>query len=242
MRTPDNKERHATLREAAAAITKLAQTPEPDRQEFCRILGECTSQWERSHSRRAAREAFPSLVKASRAMRSACKALVQLGDKERALIELALKDLSLDRSFWADDVPDVFIPAKLTSFDDCEAKAFALWDALQWSIGSGQDCLDPLPKKAGRPRGGVYLDLEWVVENLMWAADNRGGKLTLYRHNDSGTLLDALEIIRPFAPPGFIPKVLPLASIERARNNYRKKVRREAKLLREYRRNRPQEA
>jgi hypothetical protein len=252
MRAPDNKARPTTIREAAAAIAVLAGVPEAQRQRFCeRILVALKSYWMKAESeqekeqRRRAGLAFPrngALAKAARTMRAASDAFDKLDPKERERVQLALEDLGKTTPVFIEDSDEVFLPAFAENIRACEWMAFEIANVLEWAIGIAPK--DPFARRRrgpGRRRGRVYPYLHSLVITLMGTAELCRGRLTFDRHNESGTLLDALEIMRPVSPPGLMPKALSFASIERARTAHRRNMQQLAELLRERRRKQQEE-
>jgi hypothetical protein len=77
------------------------------------------------------------------------------------------------------------------------------------------------PKKAGRRRGAIkdLAFLEVVRWLLIVAEECCGGHLTLDKNYENGTLIDALDLLRPHLPKGVIPKQLPLGTIQTTKDN-----------------------
>jgi hypothetical protein len=95
------------------------------------------------------------------------------------------------------------------------------WDPI---LGTMSDALADLTGKdlgpghgRGRPKYKVAnLPLHQLVENLLCSVARYGGRLTFDAKNGgSGSLVKALNHLRPVLPPGLVPKVLPLKTIER---------------------------
>jgi hypothetical protein len=233
MRAPDSASaREETLRRLAI----IARVPEQRRSDFYKlVLGRHVYRWEMDQKRRAG-SAFSrkgALAKAARGMRMARDALFQLSDSERKRLDLALHALGLDKEFLIGE--DYFRAPFAQGFIDCEEIAHTFARLLDWATGADPHRIDVERCRPGRRKGMVYPQVEGLVHTLMRAAELCSGRLTLDRHNKSGTLLEALELVRQTSPPGFIPKALSLASVERARNSYRRNSRKMDELMREYR-------
>ena len=54
--------------------------------------------------------------------------------------------------------------------------------------------------------------------SLLWEMRFAGGKLTLDKNLRKGTLADALNLLRPYLPPRFIPKELPFSTLARIKS------------------------
>jgi hypothetical protein len=71
--------------------------------------------------------------------------------------------------------------------------------------------------RPGRPRGtGRYRPLQKLVEMLWEGVQLHGGNLYAdhKRYGDGGTMIRALELLRPITPKGLLPKTLPVSTIE----------------------------
>jgi hypothetical protein len=88
---------------------------------------------------------------------------------------------------------------------------------------------EPPPRKAvGRPAGGPFLkagygSLARFTLLLLWDVRAAGGSLTLDKNARKGTLIDALNLLRPHLPPGFFQSGLSvsmLAAAKRLANKY----------------------
>jgi hypothetical protein len=80
----------------------------------------------------------------------------------------------------------------------------------------------PPPKPRGRPRRGAFSTIfsDSLAEfTLYLLLDVRaaGGRLTLDKNAGTGTLVKALELLRPYVPPRSIPNRLPLSTLARVK-------------------------
>jgi hypothetical protein len=48
---------------------------------------------------------------------------------------------------------------------------------------------------------------------LLWDVRANGGRLILDKNRGTGTLLEALNLLRSHLPPGFVPNALPLSTL-----------------------------
>jgi hypothetical protein len=79
-------------------------------------------------------------------------------------------------------------------------------------------------RRRGRPRGTVgNRPLQKLVEMLWEGAKLHGGNLYAdhKRHGDGGTMIRALELLRPLSPKGLLPKTLPVSTIETVIKNFK---------------------
>jgi hypothetical protein len=102
---------------------------------------------------------------------------------------------------------------------------FEMWTvALKRMIGrcsrfTGRGAHRAVPKRMGpgRRRGSptkATLRLKMLIWKIARAVKQYGGKLTLSRHDKSGTWVDALNGLRPLFPKNFVPKSIPFTMIE----------------------------
>lgn len=74
-------------------------------------------------------------------------------------------------------------------------------------------------RRRGRPAGHGLLNpyspgsFNCFVLRLLWDAQASGGVLSLDKNFGKGTLVDALNLLRPHLPPKLIPKALPLSTL-----------------------------
>ena len=223
MRTPSPPSEQTMLLQLAT----IASIPEKRHSDFYKlVLAPHRYRWEMDEKRRAGSEFARkgSLAKAAKAMRIVRGALFnELSDSEHDRLNLALRALGLDRESQVaeDDFHSYYQSTFASDSTECAFVALNLASALDWATGAPPWHAEN--RRRGRPKGKVVPHLDGVVRDLMKATEQCGGKLTFNRHNESGTLLKAIEVIRRSSPPGFIPKALSPASIERALTSYRKK-------------------
>jgi hypothetical protein len=70
--------------------------------------------------------------------------------------------------------------------------------------------------RRGRKRGAVGdWQFQGFVKTLLIYAQEYGGSLTLQKNVKKGTLIESLNMLGPHLPNGFIPKHLPLSTLQR---------------------------
>jgi hypothetical protein len=158
-------------------------------------------------------------------MRAASNALDSLDEKGRERLEQAFYDL-----YEGYDYDDGNIRLPILTYNGYDTVC-AMADALQWAIGEtaperGQEFqlysryhtgrATRKGRQRGRPLGTVTnRPFRVFVLKLHQNARSCDGKLTFDRKKEAGTLIQALELIRPCLPDGFIPNHLPYTTIER---------------------------
>jgi hypothetical protein len=104
----------------------------------------------------------------------------------------------------------------------------ALWNQWTENISlalSGLTGSNPWAEPArqrGRRKGSVAnWRLQLLVKQLFGAAADYGGELTAdHTREDGGTMIQALELLRPLLPDGVVPKVMPVSTIEKVIRDY----------------------
>ena len=62
--------------------------------------------------------------------------------------------------------------------------------------------------------------LRELVFSLLSAADGARGEFTLDKNRGTGTLLRALELLRPHLPKGLVPNALPIGTIQKLKADF----------------------
>ena len=79
-------------------------------------------------------------------------------------------------------------------------------------LGYLDKCGVRAPKRGAPKRANKFARFLERVLNFTWAS---GGHVIFNRRAERGNIVDLLAELRPFMPPGFIPKELPMALLER---------------------------
>jgi hypothetical protein len=58
-----------------------------------------------------------------------------------------------------------------------------------------------------------------LVYSLLRAADGASGKFTFNKNSQTGTLVDALQTLRPHLPKGLVPNALPFGTIQKLKTD-----------------------
>jgi hypothetical protein len=80
------------------------------------------------------------------------------------------------------------------------------------------------PRKRGRPHSGILSKFSKELRSLseftlalLFAVRAGGGRLTLDKNTGTGTLVEALALLRPHVRPGLIPNNLPFSTLARVK-------------------------
>jgi hypothetical protein len=98
-------------------------------------------------------------------------------------------------------------------------------DDLLWVLSefTGSNPFPDRPNGRGRPRGTVgNWKLQNFIEALWETAKICGGHLYAdHKRDDGGTMIKALELLRPVLPEGLLPKNLSVSTIETIIKNFK---------------------
>jgi hypothetical protein len=153
------------------------------------------------------RQAF---AKAEDAARLAKKAILALDKRDQVALRSALYN---ELCVWVDeaDLLRTHVKKVWNRWPDCLLGAFSVFTG-------NSPFLNPTGER-GRTKGSRVV-LNWHAEELitsLWElADTHRGSLSVNRSpgQDGGTLIKALELLRPLLPEDLLPKVLPISTIE----------------------------
>ena len=85
---------------------------------------------------------------------------------------------------------------------------------LERAVGPHEFLRRGLVGRRGRPFGtGKNREFRPFVLNLLFIAERLGGRFTFTKSSGTGKLIKAIELLRPYAPPGVVPRVLPRSTI-----------------------------
>jgi hypothetical protein len=81
----------------------------------------------------------------------------------------------------------------------------------------------PAEHRSGRRTGTVNNPrFQAFAQALFLAAEATGGQFTLEKNIGKGGVIDAIDILRPHLPDGFLPKQLPLSTLQRIKTRVSK--------------------
>jgi hypothetical protein len=200
-------------RDAALKLAHLANVKDLGIEYFCDAISEIINEiwqkdWRAVASRRSAR-----LVAAAKAALTLNKAACNLKQEDRKWLLQILKNGTLaSRITMIDGSTGQAIPTKQL----VELSTWAI--ASDLSTAAGILGPPPFPGEASHRPGFRRIkdtSLELVVWRLRSFATSCGGSFTFSKRNESGTLVQALEVLRPHLPDRVVPNSLPFSTIER---------------------------
>jgi len=164
-------------------LADLAHVPTTDgaREYFSRFIVRILSDaWENDGPHDASlklQSTNPALSRAARALRSARQALADLDKRDREAL------------WW----PISEVESGIDRFFDF--------------VVGGSEPIRPQPHRRGRRSGTVKnRPFQIFVRGLFLAAETAGGRYTLEKNIGTGSVLEAIEILTPYLPDGFLPK------------------------------------
>jgi hypothetical protein len=198
--------------DVALRITELAVVPVEGREDCARSLGGLVRTCCGWDSRSLQTKPTPALRQAADAAR---------------LLQAAVCNLSKDDREWLQgfayyDAPHTqellrTLPTTLSRLAGLLSMAIGRFSPLEVNIAAA------VPKKRGRNQGTFNEPIfHCVVNGLLLCVFAEGGKLTLDKNLNTGTLIEVLTLLRPHLPNGVIPKVLPLGTIQKIKTAFSK--------------------
>jgi hypothetical protein len=170
-------------------LAELARVPEEKRVEFCRQVSNLMSDmWTYDIDRRAlvVAKQKKSLSRAIDALQAAKQALADLDEESRE----ALKELIVQIELW------------ITIFLAC----------MREESGPARRRAHRRGRRPGTVRNWLFAAF---VVKLRIAVRAAGGRLGLQKNINKGALLEAIEILGPDLPDGFVPKPLSASTLQR---------------------------
>jgi hypothetical protein len=181
-------------------LADLARVPkiEGAREYFSRfILRILSDAWHNDGLRDAAFElqsTNPALSRAARALRSARQALAYLDKGEREALWWPISEVESGIDLFFEFVLGGFEPTR------------------------------PQAHRRGRRSGTVKnRAFQIFVRGLFFAAETADGRYTLEKNIGRGTVSQAIEILTPYLPDGFVPKNLPFSTLQRIKSTLPKR-------------------
>jgi hypothetical protein len=97
-------------------------------------------------------------------------------------------------------------------------------EELFWPLEGDSEQIQPQAHRRGRPRGTVKnRAFQVFVRGLFLAAVRAGGRYTLEKNIQKGTVIEAIDILAPYLPDGFVPKNLSFSTLQRIKSRLPKR-------------------
>ena len=190
--------------EVKLQIASLACVPEQNREDFYDLIEMPVARIWQVDRRAVGTEAGGALVRAANAARALHEAFANLNPDDREWVEKTFAITPYKH--WLSPLPRA-VTGLATVFNLAVAKAVP--------------CDNPGPFQKGRRKGAVKdLPFQDFVRWLLIVTEECcGGEFKVDRVYEEGTLIDAINIFRPYLPEGVVPTPLPLMTIQRIKSN-----------------------
>ena len=84
--------------------------------------------------------------------------------------------------------------------------------------------IQPQAHRRGRRRGTIKNPaFQHFVRGLFLAAERAGGRYTLEKNIGKGTVIEAIDILAPYLPRGFVPRNLPFSTMQKIKGTLPKR-------------------
>jgi hypothetical protein len=200
--------------EVAMQVAELARIPAGpiggQREPFCDALCESVQEVWETDRRAVSSRPGRALFKAAEAARTLNEAICSLNKDDREWVERLMA-----RPVYR-ELPREFLQM-VSQIDDLFSTAIGESSPLIPGAAA-------LRYKRGRRKGAVgNMMFGLLIRRLwLWATEHRG-KFTFDKNHEKGTLIDALNILRPHLPKRVVPNALPYGTIQRIITKYKKK-------------------
>jgi hypothetical protein len=176
-----------------------------DREEFCDVIQLPVQLIWKLDRRSTGTEAQKALICAADAARALHEAFANLSPEDREWVERTWAKVPLYEK-WLPELPR-----------SVEAMAHLFSIAVNKAPPQGKSG----PQKRGRRGGDVehFSFRQFVVYLRVVTEDWCGGTLTIDKNYGTGTLIEAIRVLRPYLPVGVVPNPLPLQIIQRDKDN-----------------------
>jgi hypothetical protein len=194
-------------KDVALQVAHVADVPSREHDQFCELVqGTVQRVWELDGRGRPSKPG-QALDEAAQAARALHKAYLKLNEEDREWLE----------GFLA---PNSYYVGKLR---ELPLTVWRLAHLFSTAVGKSLPEAPVLPtkKRDWRQRTVKDVTFENFLSHLFVDVAETGGKLTFTKDSETGTLIAALDILRPHLPEGVVPERLPLGTIQKIKTNYR---------------------
>jgi hypothetical protein len=204
--------RHKLPREPALELARLAKVKRSEIEYFCDAVSNTVNEVWQKDRRASSPKRSTGLVAAARAALTLNRAICKLNkeDQKWLLHILRTGEFRSRNMAWS---------GKLEPYEQWDDFSQRVWViAADLSTAAGLSGPPSFPGLADhRPGISRIRDISFalVVSQLRSRATECGGGFKYNKRYQSGTLLQALEVLRPHLPNRVIPRALPLTTIDR---------------------------
>ena len=202
MPSPSTYPPAAQLKILAERLAKKAKVPTDNRDDFCEHISQTVLRVRKRDRRSTGRKPGLKLTEAADAARTLQRVFLGLSEEDRD---------------WLENIKGCQIQFAAGEIQDLEATI--LNQAMLFNAAIGRP--SPLPQflKRGSPKIKDQM-LRELVFGMLAAAAETGGKLTFNGNSETGTLAQALDLLRDYLPRGLLATPLPASSIKRLKSDF----------------------
>jgi hypothetical protein len=211
-------------REVALEIAELAGVPEARREHFCDLVSQTVYiVWR--YDRRAVSSKKPgrAFVQAVEAARVFHEQLQKVSEADREWVASLSKEFFADKDHLneLEQLRDkrIHVPFFGGDFGGLQRTVYRIAHMLAIAVNKSPP---KAPGVSGRSRTVKDPTFQRFVRDLLINAELAHGRLSLEASAQSGTLIAAIEKLREYLPPGVVPASLPIGTIQKIKNNWRK--------------------
>jgi hypothetical protein len=187
-------------------VARVADVPPEEHNQFCELVqGTVQRVWELDTRARSSKPG-QALDEAARAARALHKAYLKLNKEDREWVVGFLTP----NSYYGGELRELPLTIRRLAHLFSTAVGKSLPEAPALST----------KKPDWRLRTVKDATFDTFLTHLFVDVAETGGKLTFTKQGGSGTLIAALDILRPHLPEGVVPKRLPLGRIQKIKANY----------------------
>jgi hypothetical protein len=214
-------------REVAMQIAGLAHVPDGANELFCDFVCERVEMiWRLDRRRMLSRpNPGPALLRAAKAARVLSDAISGLNPEDRTWVDNIVKQhpwLQGDRQ----RLKAVTEPFEVDGLEQTVRLLTLLFNAAIGKDLWGIPRKGAVRGKSGRRKGAVGdVMFNQLVHDILCAATENGGDLTIDKNIQTGTLVDALNTLRPYLPKGVVPNALPFSTLQKIKTAHGKNTR-----------------
>jgi hypothetical protein len=195
-------------KDVALEVAHVAHVPLGEIDQFCEMVqGTVEIVWQNDR-RAVSSKPGQALIEATQAARTLYKAFSKLNQQDRDWVE----SLFTRNAWYGGKLPEL----PLTVWRIAHLFSTATGKSLR---GGGAQAISR-KKPDWRQRTVKDVTFENFLSHLLVDVAESGGELTFTKEGGTGTLIVALDILRPHLPDGVVPEDLSLGTIQKVKTNY----------------------
>jgi hypothetical protein len=213
------------LRDDVKRVAELARIPVTEQEPFCDYVCDVVDMVRRLDRRAVSTKPENALVKAAEAARALNEAVCSLKKGDREWVNMiADKHPSFSQEERIRGTTEPF------QINELNLTVWLLASLFNFAINQSSPIVPGVVGVPGRrsKKSGIGKDMmfEFFLVRILTATTEAGGGLSFNKNDGTGTLVNALGILRPHLPRGVIPLALRLSAIQQIKTKQTKSRRR----------------